>query len=172
MAASPAAPRPQITPNPDGSGYRLKMDLELPRPRETLFDFFADAFQLEAITPPWMQFHVTTPAPIVLQAGALIDYKLRIHGIPLRWQSRISVWDPPHRFVDEQVRGPYRRWHHEHVFDATQAGTLIRDIVHYAVPGGRIVHALLVKPDLMKIFAFRATKLRELFGGTAGRTET
>src|SRR5688500_2758490 len=100
---SAASSMPQITPNPAGSGFRLKMELELPCPRESIFNFFSDAFQLEALTPPLLNFHVTTPAPIQLQAGALIDYKLRIHGFPLRWRSRISVWEPPHRFVDEQL---------------------------------------------------------------------
>jgi ligand-binding SRPBCC domain-containing protein len=139
------------------------MDLELPSPREKIFGFFSDAFQLEALTPPWMNFHVMTAAPIQLEAGTLIDYKLRIHGIPLRWQSKISVWEPPHRFVDEQLRGPYRRWHHEHVFEETPNGTCVRDVVHYAVPGGSLIHSLFVKPDLMKIFAYRCSKLRELF---------
>jgi ligand-binding SRPBCC domain-containing protein len=111
-----------------------------------------------------MHFRVVTPAPIRIEPGTVIDYQLRIHGIPLRWRSKIAVWEPPQRFVDEQVRGPYRRWHHEHLFDETPGGTRIRDIVHYAVPGGRLVHALFVKPDLLKIFAYRTKRLRELFG--------
>jgi ligand-binding SRPBCC domain-containing protein len=154
---------PQITANPVGPGFRLTMELELPAPRQTIYDFFSDAFGLEALTPPWLNFHVSTQAPIQLQPGTLIDYKLRIHGVPLRWQSKISVWEPPHRFVDEQLRGPYRRWHHEHLFEETATGTLVRDVVHYEVPGGRLVHSLFVKPDLMKIFAYRRAKLLELF---------
>jgi ligand-binding SRPBCC domain-containing protein len=142
--------------------------LELQRPRETLFAFFSDAFQLEALTPPWLRFHVVTAAPIELKQGALIDYKLRIRGVPLRWQSRISVWEPPHRFVDEQMRGPYRHWRHEHLFESTASGTFIRDIVHYSVPGGRIVHALFIRRDLIRIFTYRGLRLRELFDPDGG----
>ncbi len=154
----------QIIPNPTGPGFRLEAAAELTCPRADVFDFFSDAFQLETLTPPWMHFHVMTPAPIRLEAGTLIDYKLRIHGFPLRWRSKISVWEPPYRFVDEQLLGPYRRWHHEHLFEETPRGTLVRDVVHYAVPGGRLVNALLIKPDLTKIFAFRTAKLLEFFG--------
>jgi ligand-binding SRPBCC domain-containing protein len=157
-------PSPKVVPNPSGRGYRLEAEIELPQPRSHVFDFFADAFQLETITPPWMQFRVVTPAPIQIEPGTVIDYQLRIHGIPLRWRSKIAVWEPPQRFVDEQLRGPYRRWHHEHLFDETASGTRIRDVVHYAVPGGRLVHVLFVKPDLLKIFAYRTARLRELFG--------
>lgn len=95
--------------------------------------------------------------------GTLINYKLRVRGIPLSWQSRISVWEPPLRFVDEQVRGPYRLWHHEHVFEEVNGGTLCRDCVDYAVYGGRLINSLLVQPDLTTIFSFRQQKLRELF---------
>ena len=129
-----------------------------------LFDFFSDAFQLENITPPSLKFKVSTPAPIEMRQDAEIDYRLRLVGIPARWRSRISVWDPPHRFVDEQLRGPYRRWHHEHVFEPKDGGTWVHDTVHYQVPGGAIVHALLVKRDLQRIFKFRGERLREIFG--------
>ena len=154
----------QFGRNSSNSGFRLEATAELNQPRERLFEFFADAFQLESITPPWLHFHVVTAGPIRICAGTLIDYKLRIHGIPLTWQSRISVWDPPHRFVDEQVRGPYRHWHHEHLFESTQSGTLTRDIVDYSVPGGRLINRLFVQPDLIKIFTYRCNKLQELFG--------
>lgn len=105
-----------------------------------------------------------TPAPIRIEPGALIDYRLRLHGVPIRWQSRISVWEPPFHFVDEQIRGPYRRWHHEHFFEEVEGGTLCRDIVDYAVPGGWLVNALFVGPDVRRIFEYRQNKLRELFG--------
>jgi ligand-binding SRPBCC domain-containing protein len=144
-------------------GFRLETVQILRQPIDRIFEFFADAFQLETLTPRWLRFIVLTPAPIVIRAGTLIDYRLRLHGIPVRWQSRISVWEPPFRFVDEQVRGPYRRWHHEHVFESTEQGTRCRDIVDYEVPGGRLIDNWLVRPDLLKIFAYRQQRLRELF---------
>ena len=125
--------------SPTGRGFRLEAWQFLPLPRERVFDFFSDAFRLEELTPPWLKFSVRTPPPIHLAAGTTIDYRLRVHGIPLGWQSLISAWEPPHRFVDEQTRGPYRRWHHEHVFEAVEGGTLCRDVVDYAVLGGALV---------------------------------
>jgi ligand-binding SRPBCC domain-containing protein len=138
-------------------------ELWLPLPPEELFPFFADAANLQAITPPWLDFHVVTPAPIRMQAGALIDYRLRVHGLPLRWRTRINVWEPPHRFVDEQLRGPYRRWVHEHTFEARDGGTLARDHVSYAVPCDWLVHRWLVRPDVERIFRFRTSALRSKF---------
>jgi ligand-binding SRPBCC domain-containing protein len=128
-----------------------------------VFGLFSDAFQLESLTPPWLHFSVITPKPIQIAAGALIDYHLRVRGIPIRWQSRISVWEPPFRFVDEQTRGPYRYWHHEHVFEPANGGTLCRDIVDYAVYGGTLINTLFVRRDLLKIFAYRRNKLAEMF---------
>ena len=161
---SPPSESTEITRAASGRGYRLETSQFLPCARQRVFEFFSDAFQLQTLTPGWMHFSVLTPAPIHLAAGTLIDYRLRVHGVPLRWQSCISVWQPPYRFVDEQLRGPYRRWHHEHVFEEVAGGTLCRDIVDYDVPGGSIIHALFVRPDLVKIFAFRQQKLREIFG--------
>ena len=134
------------------------------RSRETgCSSSFQTRFELEKLTPPWLEFSVLTPAPITIEAGTIIDYRLKLHGIPIRWQSLISAWEPPLRFVDRQMRGPYRRWHHEHVFESVDGGTLCRDIVDYDVIGGRPVHALFVRPDLLKIFAFRHEKLRNMF---------
>ena len=143
-----------IGPAPAGKGYQLAATLLLPQPRDRVFEFFSDAFQLQTLTPDWMFFSVLTLPPIHLATGALIDYRLRVHGIPVRWQSRISVWEPPLRFVDEQTRGPYRCWRHEHVFEEVDGGTLCRDIVDYEVYGGSLINALLVRPDLIKIFTF------------------
>jgi ligand-binding SRPBCC domain-containing protein len=151
----------------NGRGFRLKSAVILPHPRECVFAFFADAMQLETLTPTWLQFEVVTPGPICLQEGAIIDYRLKLHGFPIRWRSRISVWEPPFRFVDEQIRGPYRRWEHEHLFEEVDGGTRCRDIVHYEVPGGRLLERLLVRPDLRVIFEFRRQKLRELFAASA-----
>lgn len=150
-------------PSPTGSGTRLEAVQWLPRPREEVFAFFSDAFRLEDLTPAFLNFHVLTPRPIEIKAGTLIDYRLRLHGIPVRWRSRISVWEPPHRFVDDQVRGPYRRWHHEHSFEPADGGTLCRDVVDYAVLGGALVDALFVRRSLREIFGYRQAKLRELF---------
>jgi ligand-binding SRPBCC domain-containing protein len=146
-----------------GSEFLLVSEQFLPQPRDKVFDFFSDAFQLEVLTPPWLNFAVLTPPPIPMASGTLIDYRLRLRGIPLRWQSRIEHWEPPLRFVDVQTRGPYRRWHHEHDFEAVDGGTLCRDRVEYSVMGGRVVERLLVRPDLVKIFAYRQARLRELF---------
>jgi ligand-binding SRPBCC domain-containing protein len=142
---------------------RFECEQWLPVPRERLFPFFADVTNLEAITPPFLRFEVLTP-DVEVRAGAIIDYKLRVHGIPLRWRSEITVWEPPHRFVDEQRRGPYRRWHHEHRFEEKDDGTLCIDTVDYAVLGGALIETLFVRRDVERIFAFRQTKLQELFG--------
>ena len=156
--------RPEIAISGPTEGlYRLEANQWIPRSRSDLFAFFADAFQLEILTPPWLHFSVVTPPPITMAEGLLIDYRLRLHGIPLRWQSRISLWEPDVRFVDEQVRGPYSHWHHEHVFSDADQGTHCRDIVHYRVPGGRFIDRFFVRPDLRRIFAFRQKKLQELF---------
>jgi ligand-binding SRPBCC domain-containing protein len=152
--------------SPSGRGHRLETSQFLPYPRDKVFALFSDAFQLESLTPPWLHFSVITPQPIQIAGGTLIDYRLRVRGIPLRWQSRISVWEPPFRFVDEQMRGPYRYWHHEHVFEPTNGGTLCRDIVDYAVYGGALINTLFVRRDLLKIFAYRHGKLAEMFQPT------
>jgi ligand-binding SRPBCC domain-containing protein len=131
----------------------------LPLPPEEVFPFFGDALNLEAITPPWLGFRVVTPGPIEMAAGAGIEYRLRLHGIPIRWRTTIAVWDPPHRFVDVQLGGPYRMWHHTHDFEpAADGGTLMRDTVRYALPFGPLgaaAHRLLVRRDLEAIFDYR-----------------
>ncbi len=139
-----------------------KTDLWLPRPVEEVFAFFAEASNLDAITPPWLRFRTLTPPPIEMRADTEIDYSLRIRGIPWRWRTRIKAWDPPNRFVDEQVRGPFRRWIHEHTFEPRNNGTLIRDQVRYAVPLDFLLHRW-VGPDIERIFQFRADELRRRF---------
>jgi ligand-binding SRPBCC domain-containing protein len=143
--------------------FLFESELCLPRPRAEVFAFFGDAENLEAITPPWLRFEVLTPKPIAMQPGALIDYRLRIHGIPIRWRTEIAEWSPPCRFVDVQVRGPYTLWHHTHIFEEQEGGTLCRDIVRYRPPGGAFIDQLFVRRDVEKIFAYRAQRLRELF---------
>lgn len=145
-------------------GWRLRAGVWLPRPVDEVFPFFADAHNLERLTPPFLKFTVVTPEPIEMRVGAIIDYKLKVRGLPLRWRSRISRWAPGVAFVDEQIKGPYRRWIHTHTFQPLDGGTLAGDIVEYAVPGGAIAHTLFVKRDVKAIFAYRSKKLLELFG--------
>lgn len=146
---------------------QFQTELWLPLPPEELFPFFAYAANLDAITPPWLNFRIVTPQPVAMRAGTLIDYKLRVHGLPLRWRMLILEWQPPHRFVDEQLRGPYRQWIDTRTFEPRDGGTLARDAMHYAVPFDFIAHPLLVRRDIEKIFAFRQEALRRRFGGVA-----
>jgi ligand-binding SRPBCC domain-containing protein len=155
----------QITRHPQKRGaYLLTTEQWFPRQCEEIFPFFGDAANLEAITPPWLNFHVLTPRPIEMRAGTLIDYKLQLRLIPIRWRTEIAAWEPPYRFVDRQLKGPYHLWVHEHTFEAHQGGTLARDRVEYQVPGGTLVHALLVRRDLDQIFSFRRQVLEQHFG--------
>jgi ligand-binding SRPBCC domain-containing protein len=137
--------------------------LWLPQPREEVFAFFSDARNLDLITPPWLHFRTITPDPIAIQPGAVIDHRLRVHGFPLRWRSEITDWDPPARFVDEQVRGPYQLWIHEHRFEDQDNGTLVHDHVCYAVLFDFLLHRFLILPDIEGIFAWRERRLREIF---------
>ena len=149
--------------------YDLEREQWFPRPLEEVFAFFADAGNLEAITPPWLGFEVLTPRPIAMRPGTLIDYRLRLRGVPLRWRTEISVWQPPHRCVDELRRGPYREWVHEHTFTAVDGDTLVRDRVRYRVPGGWLVHELFVRRDVERIFDYRRERLASLLGAAAAR---
>ena len=142
----------------------LKSEQPITREPEELFPFFADAGNLEQLTPPWLHFRILSPQ-VEMRAGARIDYRLGVHSIPLKWQSEITVWEPPFRFVDVQTRGPYRAWIHEHTFESCDEGTLVRDRVQYAVTGGALLRNLLVAPDLEKIFNFRRVRLESIFGG-------
>jgi ligand-binding SRPBCC domain-containing protein len=135
----------------------------LPRPREEVFAFFSDARNLETITPPWLRFEVLTPRPIRMRPGTLIDYRRRIHGIPIRWRTEIVEWNPPHRFVDVQLRGPYSLWHHTHTFEVRDGGTLCGDLVRYRPRGGRLMNWLFIRRDVGRIFAFRNEKLTQIF---------
>ena len=130
---------------------------------DEVFAFFADPANLARITPRWLRFSMRSPQPVEMRPGALIDYTIRVHGIPMKWRSEITSWDPPHRFVDEQRVGPYRYWIHEHRFEATDGATLVSDHVRYAVPGGALVHRLFVARDLQKIFSHRRSVLAEVF---------
>lgn len=143
--------------------FVMTCQLWLPKGRDEVFPFFADAHNLQQLTPPWLRFNVLTPAPIEMVEGRLIDYKLKIRGVPIRWRSEITAWEPPSRFVDEQRRGPYKLWRHEHRFTEKDGGVLVEDIVHYDVYGGALVESLLVRPDIARIFRYRSSALSEIF---------
>ncbi len=148
----------------------LETDLWLPRPLGEVFAFFADAHNLDRLTPPWLRFHILTPPGLTMRRGALLDYRLRWHGLPLKWKTEITAWEPPHRFVDEQKKGPYPLWVHEHTFAERDGGTVIHDHVRYAIPGGPLeplLHRLFVGPDLTRIFAYRQARTRELLTGAS-----
>ena len=150
-------------------GWRLSAVQSFAAPREEVFHFFADAGNLQAITPPWLHFHIVTPQPISLHTGALLDYRLRLHGVPIRWRTEISVWEPPVRFCDRQLRGPYLQWEHTHTFTEEKGGVVVQDIVDYRLPlglFGRIAHAAMVKLQLLSIFRFRQREIARLFGVT------
>jgi uncharacterized protein (TIGR01777 family) len=131
-------------------------------PPEDVFPFFASANNLDLLTPKWLQFEIRNPN-VEMRPGALINYRLRLHGVPLCWQSEIVDWEPPYRFVDVQRRGPYGLWIHEHRFEPRDGGTLVSDRVRYTVPGGTLVRKLFVEPDLSRIFSYRRARLEEHF---------
>ncbi len=145
------------------STWRLTTKVLLPHPRQTVFQFFSDAANLEKITPDFLNFRILTALPIEMKTGARIDYKIRLRGIPIKWRTNISLWQPNERFIDEQIRGPYRKWHHEHIFEDRGDQTLMTDLVHYRVWLGPIIHPLMVKKDLARIFQYRQQKIVELF---------
>ncbi len=147
--------------------YTLLQTQRIPRPIGEVFDFFSDASNLDLLTPAWLHFEIRTPTPIEMRIGTQIAYTIRWYGVPISWLTEIIDWQPGRQFVDTQVRGPYRLWHHTHRFEADGGETVMEDMVRYALPLGligRIAHAMVVQRDIRTIFEFRAEKIRGLMG--------
>jgi ligand-binding SRPBCC domain-containing protein len=153
--------------------HRLERTLRVERPLERVFAFFADAANLEAITPGFLRFRILTPMPVEMRPGARIDYALSLFGVPLRWRTRITEWTPGVRFVDEQESGPYALWRHTHEFESGPAGsTIVRDVVEYGMPLGalgRAAHVLFVKRALERIFDHRREAILRLLAPAPAR---
>ena len=146
--------------------YLLERRQLIQRPRSETFAFFSDAFNLERITPSFLRFRIVTPAPIKMEAGAVIEYRLALFGAPVYWRTVIESWDPEKSFVDSQINGPFALWRHTHSFEEKgQRQTLMRDLVEYGIPYralGRMAHALFVERWLKKIFDYRAAMIARL----------
>ncbi|HVY26846.1 MAG TPA: SRPBCC family protein [Polyangiaceae bacterium] len=150
-----------------GKRYRLEREQVIAAPRARVFDFFSKAENLEKLTPPFLSFGILTPLPIEMRRGQFIEYRIGLGGVPMNWLTEISEWQPPERFVDEQLRGPYRYWHHTHEFHEASGGTtLMRDVVEYELPLGplgRLAHAVLVRRTLQRIFDYRQQAVQAAF---------
>jgi len=147
--------------------YTLQQRQVVQAPVEEVFDFFSDPENLGRITPRWLGFQFLTPLPLEMRNGTVIDYAIHLLGLPRRWTTLITTFDPPHEFVDLQLRGPYAFWHHTHRFREVPGGTEMTDSVRYAMPYGpigRIAHALVVRHQLGLIFRHRASAITEKFG--------
>ena len=147
----------------------IRREITVPGEADETFAFFADPRNLEAITPAWLRFEILTPMPIPMGEGTHIDYRIRLHGFPVRWHTRIDAWEPGYRFVDRQVRGPYRWWHHEHRFERADGGTRVIDEVEYASPLRWISEPILVRRDLNRIFDERMSRLRSALGSPVAK---
>jgi ligand-binding SRPBCC domain-containing protein len=167
MSTAPAIHHTRL---PRGNSI-LEVETLLPLPVDEVFPFFAEAGNLQRITPPELNFDLLTPLPVPMEAGTLIEYRLRLFGVPFRWRTRIALWDPPHRFVDEQLHGPYREWIHLHEFEPTPGGTRMRDRVRYRLPlhPFSLPAALLVRRQLDRIFRFRAEAIGDALGVAGAR---
>lgn len=148
--------------------YQIKQTTEISAPLENVFEFFSHAENLQKITPPWLNFRFISLLPIEMEVGTLIEYALRVRLLPIHWITEISVWEPPHRFVDQQLKGPYREWIHEHRFEALAKGTRVTDTIHYRLPLGflgRLAQRLFVRRDVEEIFNYRQQVIQNIFQG-------
>ncbi len=139
-------------------GWRLSCSQWLPAPPDAVFPFFGNPRNLERITPPFLRFRIRRVQGEPLEAGSRIDYSLRLHRLPVRWRTLIEIWDPPHRFVDLQIRGPFRQWRHQHTFEENEGRTLVTDVVDfdlYCRPLTRTALLAWIDTDLRAIFAYR-----------------
>lgn len=154
-----------LATKPDRGLANLHSETLVEAPLEATFGFFADASNLERLTPPWVRFAMRTPLPIVMREGLEIDYVIRLHGVPIAWTSRIDVWEPGKRFVDRQIVGPYWWWRHEHRFEAAAGGTRVVDHVEY-LPRAPWLTAALVRRDVEQIFKYRQDALHQIFNAS------
>lgn len=146
--------------------YILKRTQLIQRPLAEVFPFFASPENLARITPPWLHFVIRSPSPVEMKAGALIEYTIRWFGMPVRWKTEINDYEPPFRFVDRQIRGPYTLWHHTHVFSELNGMTEMTDLVQYRLPlgpVGRMLHTFLIRRQLQEIFEYRYNMIEEIF---------
>lgn len=155
--------------------YQIHRQQIIPRPVNDVFAFFGEAGNLERITPIWLRFQVRSPQPIRMKQDARIDYLIRWRGLPMRWRTRILVWQPIKKFVDVQEKGPYRLWQHTHVFEACAEGTRMIDHVRYALPFGgfgRGLHRLWIRNDLESVFDYRQRQIQAIFADETTHTNS
>lgn len=166
ICCEPSAAAADCPTRPRFGVRSIRRATTVPRPLEQTFAYFSDAHNLNSLTPPWVGFRILTPPPIEMRRGTLIDYRIRIRGIPIRWRTEITEWAPPHRFVDVQLKGPYRWWRHVHRFESCTEGTRIIDEVEFRAPFFWISHSLIVNRDVARIFDYRAEVLKRVFDCT------
>lgn len=149
--------------------YILETETILDMPLDEVFPFFADAHNLNRVTPPWLDFEIISDRDMGMNVGTQVQYRLKLHGIPVRWRSEITEWDPPNKFTDTQIQGPYRLWVHEHIFRPDADKTIMRDRVTYSVPGwifAPLIHSVFVKRDLDRIFSYREKIFKRIFSSS------
>jgi ligand-binding SRPBCC domain-containing protein len=154
--------------------HDLERSQIVPRPRHEVFAFFSDVANLQKLTPDFLNFEFLSPLPIAMRAGATVEYRLRLFGVPVRWKTEIELFEPDSRFIDIQSRGPYRSWRHVHQFTDRPGGTRVEDQVAYSLPLGKLGDAVgssWVRRSLDRIFDYRRDRITELLGGAAPASE-
>ncbi|MBL1214612.1 MAG: SRPBCC family protein [Ignavibacteriae bacterium] len=149
----------------NGKMFNIKSEQIIKLPIEKVFSFFERPENLSLITPKWLKFNILTPEPLVMKSGAIFDYQIKIFGIPNRWKTLITDYDPPYKFVDEQAKGPYKKWIHTHTFEKIEGGTLVTDNVDYDLYGGaaaKIINEIYIKHSVKSIFTYRSKVLNEI----------